>query len=733
MRFQTVDVICHAHADAAYRENPAVEIIRQRQYLENALRRIENTRKEPEDARFRWSCETTAPVADFIDHADKLQKKAFLMDATERSIDIEGFAYSFHTMVGTDERRENLAWLPAELWRALSIRTVVQNGVGGVQTAMMRDACEKGVRYLWVGLAEGAKSSRPIPYIFNWKLSAEARVLTWVNDGFGTLNELLSEENSVLSAEKLFDVSPENLNRRAARLAENLLCWGKSLPEWVTSVPVSFTGGYRENDPDGWDRISGFVRAWNEAGLQPRLRLSTFTEAFDTLHASLANAPLATYSGEWCDCLGREVMSMPDAVSAAKKTRSLLDSLRQIPTYDAKTSAAEEKEIVRSLCYFDELSYAGAPGCTESKLASVYSAKAKAEFLYAETCKNYFAAADRNKLFVQNISNVAFADYIRVPKSRISSRYRSMVDENTGKRIATETEGDFVRLWVELAPGALHSYHFTEKEAEKTQDDPGLQLSFDALGCPVSFRWTRGKVDLPFIGEFFSRSVTLGDPKEVAANLRTGGKADDFGVYTAEIGALYAPAKKEETGHTTIFSQKFSHPALLSGERVVTVWKRIPRISVRVNLERKPSLEPEMFHLKFDFGKKIGSAIASLGGEPFEIGRGQLFNSCNDFCVVDDGIVFPHEGILFCTQDAPVVSFGGDRFFEGAEEKNRNFSVLYSCVFNSFVGEKYPKDLAGKTSFCYDILLASDVDDFDKAREVCRAWNYGPLVHDTLR
>lgn len=733
MRFQTVDVICHAHADAAYRENPAVEKIRQRQYLDSALRRIENTGKEPEDARFCWSCETTAPVADFIEHADKLQQKAFLMDATERSMDIEGFAYSFHTMAGSDESRENLTWLRPELWRALSIRTVVQNGVGGVQTAMMRDACEKGVRYLWVGLADSVKSPRPTPYIFNWKLSADARVLTWVNDGFGTLNELLSEEGRILPAEKLFDVSEENLKLRAAFLAENLLRWEKSLPEWVTTVPVSFTGGYRKNDPDGWEKISGFVRAWNEAGLQPRLRLSTFTKAFDTLQASLANAPLATYSGEWYDSLGRDVMSMPDAVSAAKKTRCLLNSLRRIPTYDAKASAAEEKEIIRALCYFDEPSYAGAPGCTESKLASVYSAKAKAEFLYTENRKVYFAAADRNKLFVQNTSNVALTDYVRIPKHRTSSRYRSVVDENTGKRIRLEPEGDCVRLWVELAPGALHSYHFTEKEAEPSYDDNGLQLSFDELGCPVSFQWVRGKLDLPFVGEFFSRSVTFGDPKAVSENLRAGMKTDDSGLYTAEIGALYAPAQKEEAEHAVIFSQKFSHPALLSGERVIMVWKGTPRISVWVNLERKPSLEPEMFHLKFDFGRKIGSAFASLGGEPFEIGRGQLFNSCNDFCVVDDGISFPHEGILFCTKDSPVVSFGSDRFFENAEEKPRNFSPLYSCVFNSYVGEKYPKNLAGKTSFRYDILLASDVDDFAKVREVCNSLNGGLLVHDTLR
>jgi hypothetical protein len=57
--------------------------------------------------------------------------------------------------------------------------------------------------------------------------------------------------------------------------------------------------------------LSDFVRAWNDAGLQPTLRLATLHEVSAALHAAAESAPLEVVRGDWGDWWADILTSVP--------------------------------------------------------------------------------------------------------------------------------------------------------------------------------------------------------------------------------------------------------------------------------------------------------------------------------------------------------------------------------------------------------------------------------------
>ena len=151
-----------------------------------------------DDSPFRWTCASAAVVSDYLRSADDITRKTFysavekgfIEVCAERAIDHSSFMSDI-TLIKSVET------LDSETWKKLSVHSVMQLGVGGVNSSAIKRACEKGAEYLWVGIdEESAQMRHSLPFAFNWRVTVKDKAFTWVDSIENDLFTLLFAEKS---------------------------------------------------------------------------------------------------------------------------------------------------------------------------------------------------------------------------------------------------------------------------------------------------------------------------------------------------------------------------------------------------------------------------------------------------------------------------------------------------------------------------------------------------------
>ena len=163
-----------------------------------------------------------------------------------------------------------------------------------------------------------------------------------------------------------------------------------------------------DNDPP-FPPISDFVAAWNQLGLQPRLRLVTVSQAMRTLEQVAGNtAP--EYSGEWTDWWANGTASAPREVAASRFAKRYLEAA-QSPVWGPLDLATQARidALTRDLCLFDEHTWGSgmsvgqpysldAQGQFNEKARLAWRPMALAEWLLGQRARSRLSAAGRGAL-----------------------------------------------------------------------------------------------------------------------------------------------------------------------------------------------------------------------------------------------------------------------------------------------------------------------------------------------
>ena len=96
------------------------------------------------------------------------------------------------------------------------------------------------------------------------------------------------------------------------------------------------------------------MAAWNKLGLQPKLRLTTVTEAMKDLEKA-AGATAPEYQGEWTDWWANGTACAPREVAASRFAKRFL-AAAQSPVWGPLDAASRQRieELTKDLCLFDE-------------------------------------------------------------------------------------------------------------------------------------------------------------------------------------------------------------------------------------------------------------------------------------------------------------------------------------------------------------------------------------------
>ncbi len=334
-------LIHHTHHDVGYTDLPSEAMDLHVSHLRQAVAPAEaHSGDADENSKFRWTCECLGTVLEAVRRDSGL---AFRLDTLVSQGLVEVTALPWIVGHGGVDQALWESWLAsAQPWYSRwNVKTAMQNDVNGLCWGMVPGLLDSGITALTMGINpySGGPPVAP-PDLFRWQ-GPDGRELV-CHSGFSypegaylfhalewrrgpvprSTNPWFHAPAGEGDADQ-WDWSPEALSRAALVCREQLKQRFSAWPHAVGAMQL--TNMWRNDNDPPEPRLPGFVAAWNLAGLQPRLVLSTPQRFLRRLGSAVESAP--SRRGDWQDWWTDALACVPIEQAAVGRAAGLLADL----------------------------------------------------------------------------------------------------------------------------------------------------------------------------------------------------------------------------------------------------------------------------------------------------------------------------------------------------------------------------------------------------------------------
>lgn len=292
-----VHLVHFSHHDIGYTDVPHACLDLHLGYLDRLIEICRDTRRLPFESRFRWTCDTTWPLKEWVARRPAATVRRLLDLVRQGRIEITAQYVAFNSALPDVEELIRSLAFAFELKRrhGMPLASAMTTDIPGYPWIYPQLLAASGIRYLMTSVnalwAQGGKPRAKEPRLakpFWWVGPDGSRVLVW-NTGpdanYGSEGEDLGFYEGPA---KILARLPGHLAGREA----------DGYPWDITSLRV----GTDNKPPD--PRLCEWVRGWNERFVHPRLVMSTPTLFLGTLERSVGRRPGAEFPacrGDWTD------------------------------------------------------------------------------------------------------------------------------------------------------------------------------------------------------------------------------------------------------------------------------------------------------------------------------------------------------------------------------------------------------------------------------------------------
>lgn len=751
MNIKTLYIIPNAYYSIGADCHPYEE----REYQKKCIDKVLEIFDKGEDS-FRWTCSSLSVVSDYLRTCDETSKKKFKDAVKKGKIEVTGFSCNHSSFMSKIAGISSVCAINTEKKADLNVKSLMQSSVGGVNSECVKFACKEGAEYLWLTFDESlAQTRESLPYVFNWRISVKDKVFVWADSDERDFYSLVFADKGMSfngrtypnvddKLAKVIDFSDnDRMILMSSRLCGKLEDIEKRSKYNASVYPVSFTGGDGYNNIKAIEKLIPFVDKWNELGLMPRLEFATVSHALKEVENEVKNNNLPSLTGEWIDFIN-QASSMPREIAVLRATERKLLTTLSLPVDDIKGENGTFSSLYNDLMIFSENTFRpdnrvenfSPEECFTYKLNRLNLAKTKADMLYNLRVNKFFENEEDGYLYVYNGSKIPFKGLVTFPLNEKERNYYCVVNTDTEKsELLTELEGKG-QFYAEIPANTVSKYRLSEEIGTDTSSIRLPVITVDELGFPVEVLWGDTRFNSSALGEFCAVCVDSETKREVTSLLYKEKDIDKKNALVRHYSIVYqsefGTCERTEDDNFIRFEQPFTNESLINGKRIVTVWKKTPRVTVKVLIDRNPTEEPETYYLKFLLDNVNSTAVTSSGNRVFEVGRGQLSYSDFDSMTIDGWIAYPYDNMMFCTKEAPVISFGGANYFTSKSFTNSDLGCLFSCIFNNTFNDKCNREFSGQMEFTYDIIVGTKCDDFTADKEIYNSCYAEPVVYSKV-
>ncbi|MBN2092329.1 glycosyl hydrolase family 38, partial [candidate division KSB1 bacterium] len=464
IRNRTIYLVQHTHTDIGY-TRPQTEILPEHlRYIDYALDYCDQTDDYPESAQFRWTCEASWAVAEYLKSRPAQQIARLKKRVAEGRIELTGMLFNMSEI--PDENIYTDFLQPVRLFKehGLPVTTAMQNDVNGAAWCLVDYFKDIGIEYLIMG-QHGHRALAPfkVPTAFWWESPSGNRVLAFRADHYMTAN--------------MWGIHSPDFNA----LEQELFTYLQNLEEKkypYDRIAVQYSGYLTDNSPPSI-RPCQMIQKWNETYVWPQLKNATASEFMDYVKDEYANQ-LPQYQAAWPDWWTDGFGSAARETAAARQTQTdmianqgLLAIARMAGAELPPETFSKIDAINEALLFYDEHTFGAAESISDpmNENSQVQWAE-KAAYAW-EAVKNCRMLRELGCGFLQaflpqtDVPTITVINTLGWERSGLHELYIDheilprdkafrIVDEQ-GRAIAAQllssrTEGSYWALWIDKVP-----------------------------------------------------------------------------------------------------------------------------------------------------------------------------------------------------------------------------------------------------------------------------------------
>ena len=285
VRRWTMYLVQHSHTDIGY-TRPQTEILAEHlRYIDFALDLCDQTDGYPDDAQFRWTCETSWAVREYLKSRPASQIARLKKRIAEGRIEVTGMLLNWAEVADENALVHSLEPIAMMKVQGLPVRTAMQDDVNGYAWCLVDYFQDLGIRYVTSGI-NVARALRPfdVPTPFWWESPSGKRVLAYRADHYMTGNFQNVHTTN-------FDLIQRELPLYLQKLEADGYPYDR--------VNMQYSGYFTDNSPPS-TFSSDNIRRWNEMYEAPKLRSATVHEFLEWVEKE-HGATLPVYRVAWPD------------------------------------------------------------------------------------------------------------------------------------------------------------------------------------------------------------------------------------------------------------------------------------------------------------------------------------------------------------------------------------------------------------------------------------------------
>lgn len=294
----------HSHTDIGYTNFQPEILAEHLRFIDYALDYCDKTDGFPDDAKFRWTCESAWVTREYFRSRPATQIERFKKRVAEGRIEVTGMYFNMAEISDENIMYDFLQPMKELIGKGMPIKLAMQNDVNGVAWCLPDYFKNTGVKYLSMGINK-TRSILPFdkPTCFWWEAPSGEKLLAFRGDHYH-LGSFYMVGGDMIAEDLLWHLADVD---------------NRGYP--FDRISIQFSGTLTDNSAPSITACE-IVRRWNEKYEYPKLRLATGSEFMDYVDKKYGNQ-LPVYKNAWLDWWTDGFGSTSRETAEARKTQNL--------------------------------------------------------------------------------------------------------------------------------------------------------------------------------------------------------------------------------------------------------------------------------------------------------------------------------------------------------------------------------------------------------------------------
>ncbi len=729
-----VNFVQHSHTDIGYTRSQTEILTEHLRFIDYALDYCDLTDTYPDEAKFRWTCEASWAVDEYLRSRPTSQIERLKKRVAEGRIELTGMYFNFDEL--PDEQTLAASLQPIQRMRThgLEVKTAMQNDVNGIGWSLCDYYSDLGIRYLNMGThGHRALICFDKPTLFWWESPSGKRMLAFRAEHYMTGNTVFKIHAGD------FNVFEDELLSYLTNLE------AKGYPYDLISIQHS---GYLVDNSPPSTQASEMIRQWNEKYTWPKLKTASATAFFEAMEQR-HGADLQVIRGAWPDWWTDGFGASAREVAATRQAQSDLIAHTAGLTMAALQGAALPEKITdrveqtnSALLFYTEHTVGYHASVREPfhkytmeqralKEAYAWEAARRAKMLGAEAMgllQSYIAREKEPSLVVYNTLNWRRSGLIKVYiDHQILPRYTpfTLTDQNgkTARAQAVEhhSDGTYWMVWVDDVPAFGYKKWVLRLQPKQATPPPA---KVDTAPVTLENQWYRIEIDTAkgaIAGitdketglQLVDRNAPwkLGEFIYELLDNRAQMEAFKLDNYTREgLEKVWFDAFETGDVWNTVRFRGNTRAANRDGtfEMEIRLFHTAKRIDLAYAIEKKLVTDPEGIYIAFPLKLDNGQLAFDVQGGEVRAGIDQIPGSANDWNTVQNYARLWNDQaqVMLSSAEIPLMQFGSintGRYRAGARPESTH---IFGWPMNNYWVTNFNADQHGGHTWLYSLSSA---------------------------